>query len=407
MNPQLFSALEKIKTGDLKSAMDQVYFLCSQISLAQQDILNIYTELENKVALQSRMQDGLSTVSKLGTGIISSITSGGTVLNGAGTLFSKETAIGNTIKIGAETTTITAFDVAIPDTKITVSPAITGTYLNQIYAIIKSSTKEVLTGDFDFGILNGLKFNGKIAKDSVLEHRGRMTDPTDVVNVNFVQKAVNPVMVRAQNAIQRDGDNITGPNINNKYNYVFDKVTMLFGIDSTLDFQGIISDPTSLVTKAYVDASSGGIIDDKFFAHWQTGTLGVAGSCHYSNYAGILCPFGNAPIEKSDNFDSCIQVTATGLKALGKKRRILIIASGNGGLNYGNDIVQSDMYIKKNGIVYAHSVDGYDGSNGGVGANTGTSVTALMELNLINDSVVAGYNNDQSASEMTVSIFSI
>lgn len=252
MNPHLLSALEKLKIGDIKSSMDQIRTLYGEVALVKQEIETLFTELDSKVSLVSRKSEGSLTVSKLGTGIIATVTSAGTVLNGTGTLFSKEVAIGNFIKIGSETVTVTGIDVTTPDIKLTVTPALVGTYVNQIYAIIKPATKELLKGEFDFGELNGDTFNGVVRQGSSLETFGRMTQPSDVVNVSFVQKQTTPIMVRAQNAIQRDGDSIIGP-VGNRYLYEFDNTDIDFGSNVELTYNGITSNPTNLVTKANLD----------------------------------------------------------------------------------------------------------------------------------------------------------
>lgn len=258
MNPQVFSLLEKLKAGDIKSAMDQIKYLCTQISLLQSDIADIYTELNGKVDLVSEMQDGATIVTKIGIGVIASVTNSGTTLIGTGTLFTKNVALGNQIKIGAETTTITAFDPVTPDTSITVSPALTGTYTNAIYAIIKPATQEVLTGDFNFGVLNGDQFNGTVLQGSTFQHYGRMSQPNDIVNVLFVQKAVQPVMVRAQNAIQRNGDTITGPSTTGapRYLYSFDYTNITFGAHTEVQYLGSNSNPTDIATMNDVDVAS-------------------------------------------------------------------------------------------------------------------------------------------------------
>jgi uncharacterized protein YycO len=252
MNPHLLSALEKLKIGDIKSSMDQIRSLYGEVTLIKQEIETLFTELDSKVSLVSRKLDGPSTVSKLGTGIIASITNAGTVLNGTGTLFSKEVAIGNQIKIGSETVTVTGLDSLSPDIKMTVTPALAGSYINQIFAIIKTATKELLKGEFDFGELNGDAFNGVVRQGSSLETYGRMTQPADVVNVNFVQKQTTPIMVRAQNAIQRDGDNIVGP-VGNRYTYFFNNTNIDFGSNVELTYSGVTSSPTNLVTRANLD----------------------------------------------------------------------------------------------------------------------------------------------------------
>ena len=249
MNIQLAAILENLKIGDLKSSMDQIKSLYTEVSLVKEEIADLYNKLNEKISLASRMSDGTTQVTKIGAGIISSITNIGTTLNGTGTLFTKEIAVSNEIKIGSEITVVMAI---ISDTEITVEPAINGNYINQIYAIIKPATLEVLTGSFDFGQLNGDTFTGIVKQNSVLEHYGRMSSTNDVVNLGYVQKSINPVMVRAQNAIQRDGDDIIGP-AGTQYTYNFDRTAFNFDIDTELKYSGTVADPLQLTPKVYVD----------------------------------------------------------------------------------------------------------------------------------------------------------
>jgi hypothetical protein len=338
MNPHLLSALEKLKIGDIKSSMDQIRSLYGEVALIKQEIETLFTELDSKVSLVSRKLDGPSTVSKLGTGIIASITSAGTVLNGTGTLFSKEVAIGNQIKIGSETVTVTGLDSLSPDIKMTVTPALVGSYANQIFAIIKPATKELLKGEFDFGELNGDTFNGVVRQGSSLETFGRMTQPSDVVNVSFVQKQTTPIMVRAQNAIQRDGDNIVGPSNLNRYEYTFDKTTFLFGDNSTLDFSGIIGSPTSLTTKQYVD-NAFNIATTKFYKR-------ILGSTTYTNGTHT----------ESSNIDDYLTVTGNGI-IIKKPCLALIIASVKGSMDkHYNASLTYEAVIKNRGVAIANSL---------------------------------------------------
>ena len=397
MNPQVLMALEKIKTGDLKSAMDQLRFLCGQISALQTDVENVYTELDGKVSLQSRMQDGALTVSRLGSGIIASVTNTGTTLNGSGTFFSKECAVGNQIKIGAETTTITGFDSTTPDLILTVSPALTGTYINSIYAIIKSATAESLNGDYTFGTLNGSDtsgslFHGVVQKDSTFELRGRMSGPDDAVSVKFVQKAVNPVMVRAQNAIQRNGDNITGPTTGNRYVYSFNYTDFAFGPYSNLTYSGVFTgDPDQLVTRGYVDNQNAATIDYAY-ANWNynsdVGHHNVITPSGTS--AGVRCAFrtGVAPDEYSSNFADYFTITSLGIQLnptllLPTGHGILVSISANADWtdNIGNDAYLANCVIYKNGTLIAKgsTYQDYAGSAHEVAAASTSATIGLIK----------------------------
>ena len=281
MNLELTAILEKIRIGDLKSAKDQLRYLCGQISNIQTNIAAIYEELATKVDLASAMQSGSTVVTKVGTGIIGSVSSDGVTITGTGTLFTEETETGNEIRIGAETTYITA---VTSDTIITVSPALTvTTYSNVIYAIVKNATKEVLTGDFNFGVLNGSIFNGTVLQGSTFQQYGRMSQQNDIVNVSFVQKSVNPVMVRAQNAIQRNGDSITGTS-GNPYTYNFNYLSWAFGANTDLRYDGIVSNGDNVVNVNYV-TNAIAIATDRFYARLTNSTIYLDGSISKSSNA--------------------------------------------------------------------------------------------------------------------------
>ena len=309
MNLELTAILEKIRIGDLKSAKDQLHYLCGQISNIQTNITAIYEELATKVDLASAMQSGSTVVTKVGTGIIGSVSSDGVTITGTGTLFTQETETGNEIKIGAETTYITA---VTSDTIITVSPALTvTTYSNVIYAIVKNATKEVLTGDFNFGVLNGNIFNGTVVQGSTFQHYGRMSQQNDIVNVSFVQKSVNPVMVRAQNAIQRNGDSVIGTS-GNPYTYNFNYLSWAFGANTDLRYDGIVSNGDNVVNVNYV-TNAIAIATDRFYARLTNSTIYLDGS-----------------IAKSSNAGEYITVTSDGFVAV---KAFTGIAFGSVGIN--------------------------------------------------------------------------
>jgi hypothetical protein len=308
MDLKSISAIEKIKIGDIKSAMDQLHFLCSQVSNIKENITAIYEALSEKVDLTSAMQDGSTVVTKVGSGIISSVSTDGVTVTGTGTLFTAETQTGDGIRIGSETTYITA---VTSDTVITVSPALTGSYSNVIYAIVKNATKEVLTGDFNFGILNGNIFNGSVIQGSTFQHYGRMSQPNDIVNISFVQKSVNPVMVRAQNAIQRNGDSVAGTP-GSEYSYTFNYLTWAFGANTDVRYDGIVSNGDNIVNVNYI-TNAIAIATDKFYARLTNSTIYLDGS-----------------ISKSANSGEYITVTSNGFVAV---KSFLGIAFGSVGIN--------------------------------------------------------------------------
>jgi len=414
MNPQLFSALEKIKTGDLKSAMDQLRFFCSQLSNVQQDVENLYLELDKKVALE-----GATTVTKVGSGIISSITNSGTVLHGAGTLFSKEAAIGNTIKIGSESTVIVSLDATTPDVKLTVSPALVGSYTNQIYAIVKAMTKEVLTGYYDFGILNGNTFKGVVRQSSTFELYGRMSQPNDAVNVQYVQNAVNPVMVRAQNAIQRDGDIVQGLSNVNRYVYAYkytdfnyENAKINFGNDTNayveVHYYGPMTDPTHMVTvQKLTDTQTA--IETPYYATWNCLENTTNGQLITIGSNAIKCRFvANVPPDESTpNFMNFFDITSSGIKVkasaipAGKSGLLVLVNAGASyGENKGADQYRVNMVIYKNSTLVAKGRSEFDGPTGfSAYPNVGVSATVMLG---VNDVLVPGVltNNNLSLSQM-------
>lgn len=119
------------------------------------------------------------------------------------------------------------------------------------------ATSNVQTGNFEYGVLNGAVYNGVINKSSTLKHYGRISDPADVVNVSFVQKTVNPAIVLAQNAIQRNGDTVGLATGTTRYNYLFRNCDINLGSASypngEVKYYGPITDLNHIATKDYVD----------------------------------------------------------------------------------------------------------------------------------------------------------
>jgi hypothetical protein len=407
MNPELMSILEKVKIGDLKSAMDQLHFLCSEISILKENVNAIYEDLDTKVDLASAMQNGSTVVTRIGTGIIASTSDSGATLNGTGTLFTKETQVGNEIRIGAETTYITA---VTSDVIITVSPALTGTYTNVIFAIIKNATKEVLTGDFNFGILNGDIFNGTVISGSTFQMFGRMTQPNDIVNVQFVQKAVYPAMVRAQNSILRVGDTINGPTntsgsgtvFDNNYtykftncNWTFDTGIISFG-DTTnaytqLFYYGPTTNTNHVATVGYVSDIKSELMDN-CYANWtfasDSGSHNLITPSGQSVAVRTRFKPGISPDLYSSNFSDYFSLTSQGIclndsLSIPTGYGVLVSISGSAtwiDYTYGHKHF-ANCVIYKNGSLLSEGYTNIDFANADYGdAQPGSSASVTIGL---------------------------
>lgn len=296
MDLNLHAAIEKIKHGDIKSAMDQLHFLTSEIVLLNAQVENLYAELAKKVNLTSQALNGALNKTVLGSGVVSV---NGTNIDGIGTSFKTECAVGNLIKVGLESATITNID---NDTSITTNVSLTACS-NQIYAIVKNATQELLTGDFQFGELNGDRYNGVITQDSTLQHFGRMTSPNDVVNVQFVQRAVNPAMARALNAIQRDGDIVgleTVESIYDRYNYLFRNINLILGDPSLgntdAKYYGPIEDNNHILVKKSLDDAIFAITQKRYFTTpWYTDSIPI-GQTTFHNCEDLITITGTNEI---------------------------------------------------------------------------------------------------------------
>lgn len=309
--------LENLKNGDIRSAMDQLRLLIKQNNDTQNNIKKIFEELDKKVNLKSKYLTELNPVTEIGTGVI---TVSGLDIIGIGTLFTNEIIIGNSIKVGTETRII---DSIIDDTHATITESFTTDSSNQVYGIVKLISRELLTGNFEFGQTNAETFNGVINKSSTFQHYGRMTHPYDIINVQFAQRLFNPAMARAMNAIQRDGDTVGLETLNGeeKYNYLLRNLTWNFNPTTEAYYNGLINAERrdSFVNLGYVNDIINNVITtfrtEFFFARWvfeqqssMGNTLSILGATWNS-------PFINGP-EEHDNFYPYFSVTPTGLKCL-------------------------------------------------------------------------------------------
>lgn len=235
---------EIIRDYDLRSVADQLKKLYQKAHDIQVAIDDIQLELDSKVDLISRSQslNSITTSNIIGSGVISSTgISDGSVITftGIGTYFTSEIAAANTtltnyaIRLGAISYSVVAIN---NDGSLTVSGATNiSAFTEQFYSIVKPVTAEQLVGDFEFGVLNGKLFNGRINQKSILSHYGRMADPFDVVNVQYVKNATYPILVKALQAIKRIGDTV-GTNSATGTTYTYNYNNCLFNFDNSVTY---------------------------------------------------------------------------------------------------------------------------------------------------------------------------
>lgn len=389
------SALETIKHGDIKSAMDQLQFVNTELYSLQEQISNVYAELQKKVNLVSEYKEGLITVTKLGPGTVEV---DGDFIYGVGTFFTTDCEVGNLIKIGDETI---AIDSIISDTELRTiySFNFTSNY-GVLYAIIKNATQELLTGDFQYGELNAKPYNGVVTQGSTLQQYGRMSLPTDVVNVQFVQRAVNPAMARAMNAIQRTGDYVTGTAtaaLSYTFDYVsmnwlnsniaFDSCDVLFNSNtvtvgsetsgSDLKYYGESGDPNNVLVRKDLTDYVGTINTDNVYARWE--------ATGYPGQAQLFSPFksaGSSTKQESLGFSKYFKHTVSGLECL-IDCKILITASMTTtvGVNiYGSHNWNITCIIKNtNGVIYAREDSGGNSATGNIAVFCHGSPSAVIQ----------------------------
>ena len=221
--------IDQIKNGDLRSAMDGIIYLSNVVNSLNNNIQDLTHQLEGKVNTISKIGTS-TTTSILGTGFI---TTAGSIshdtitdtyyqeLTGSSpaTIFLSQVQIGYEIQIGSVTALVYSI---IDDHHLTVvcidgvTPAFTIT-ANVPFGIIKPSTADTLIGTYAFGAFggpSGQTFQGVIGANSSLQTYGNMSLLKDVVNVEYVQNSVAPVMALANRSIKRDVDTIYNTNLN-------------------------------------------------------------------------------------------------------------------------------------------------------------------------------------------------
>lgn len=229
---------------DLRSTEDQIKKLYQQAHDLQIAIDDIKLELDSKVDLISRSQslNSVTTSNTIGSGVISStgISDGTSItFSGIGTYFTSEIAAANVtltnyaIRLGAVSYPIISIN---NDSSLTVSGTTNiSAFTEQFYSIVKPVTAEQLVGDYEFGVLNGKLFNGRINQKSILSHYGRMADPYDVVNVQYVKNATYPILVKALQAIKRIGDSV-GINSTTGTTYSYTYHNCCFDFDNSVTY---------------------------------------------------------------------------------------------------------------------------------------------------------------------------
>lgn len=224
---------DEIASINTRSTLEQIHNAYQRIAEIQNEIQDIYEELNKKVNLVSRVLDGVTSTIIVGKGSVSVVANAPNKIYGSNSLFTKYVEVGSQIQIGSEVVTVTEI---VGDSELTVSPSLSNAYSDVFYGIIKQTTHEQLSGDFEFGQINGRPFRGVISQDSSLEHYGRIAFPSDVINLGTAQKLVQPAMNLAQNAIRRTGDTIgdTNPNSNNTKKLVYSYGTTDFKYINTV-----------------------------------------------------------------------------------------------------------------------------------------------------------------------------
>ena len=449
--------LETIKHFDLRSIGDQVKGLYQRLHDAYVQIEDIKIELDSKVDLISKSQslNSVTTHTRIGSGVISStgISTGGFItFTGLGTFFTTEinpsgtSPIVSAIRIDATTYSIAT--ISDNNTLTVVSDDDIAAFDKVFYAIVKPATAEQLIGDYEFGSTNGRLFNGRINQNSILQHYGRMADPFDVVNIEYVHRTNYPILIQALKAIKRYGDTVGNVDSGGwqrgmyTYNYrncdfIFDnsirnpsalptkfefnyfdvKFTdcnsiifkncpnVSFGLPggptTDVKYYGLTSDPNNMVVRKDLNDLKDSLLDSRFHANWWSGDPlrpGWGGQPEGKFKARMgdhtICPFDSAPDDASPNFlNKYFTTSANGLIVKpGIKCVITISVDVTTHSSTGSDIYQALAVITKSGALINFASGGYDAGGGNQGSNAFASVTSTITLNE-GDLLVAGSHN--------------
>ena len=267
---------------DIKSIQGQILSLAEQLENIKGSFANVTRAIKNKVNRVSLRYDSEERYGIAGAGMVRVSSDGKTVI-GIRTMFlgqafipedhvppyaPRPTASTNLfrIEIGGQTRFIKNIDNnnILHVTEPFTAPVAGNEYSN--YVLEQPVTKEILLGDYAFGLLNldledltvnknDFQFRGRVNFGSVLEHFGRQELPNDVSTIKFVEDRIQTASKALGNAIRRTGDIVEGPGVpdstnphsdtNGRFSYAFNNVNWTFGQSTTLKYQGTPATPGS------------------------------------------------------------------------------------------------------------------------------------------------------------------
>jgi hypothetical protein len=334
MTPNELQSLEKLQIGDIKSAMDQIKYLIIENNAVKTKLSDLYAELDKKVNLESNYLTEQVPVTVIGSGVVSAT---GSNIVGTETLFTTEIHPGDSIKIGIETQVV---ETIVSDTALTTVDPFTNS-TNQVYAITKLINPEVLIGNFEFGITNGKIFNGIVKQNSVFQSFGRMTDPNDIINVQYAQRLATPAMIRANNSILRTGDTVGDPTstitpVDTRYIYNMTNLVWNFDSQCNAYYGGVIDEAntdlgrSSFINRGYLldtlSDNSTAYKNDFFTAHWASEShagIPIVGVGGYN----IFNIAGTPPNNKTGSINLYFSSSSSGLNCV-KECTILVSING-------------------------------------------------------------------------------
>jgi len=232
-NDQILATLASYR-GQLKAAGEMIDSL-------RESLYNSTRSIRNKVNSRSGRYDTTEYMEISGTGRVTTL---GNRVYGIGTVFGGEADTTMRIEVNGEVKTITQI---LSDTELIVSGNWSVSAVNpSTYILERPISQEILWGDFDFGQPNvpgreERTFRGRIAANSIFEHFGRQQEPQDIATIGYVNSRVQPATKAAQNAIQRNGDNLTVPSPDgSRYLYEMDWSDWKWYYNTSVRFDGIV-----------------------------------------------------------------------------------------------------------------------------------------------------------------------